>query len=201
MIIKLISDYAVGLMVIANIIFIYFYFMQLRETKKAIIYTKFIGTDKNTGDKKNGNSKQEILELLPELLFIENRSKNKVENFRINGTLYFNNGKQKLPVDKVEFINPYERILISKTIFESIVKNHGKLFKKTKNNTIPIKTLKIKLSLVYKWNYFHKQRDLYEIEWRSLGDCPDLKVHPQITSYNKRGKFYVEKIEGNKINE
>lgn len=195
MIFEQITIYATLLIASANIIIIYFYFMQLRETKKPIILTKFISAEKGNG------SKQEIMEKLPQYLFVENNSKNKIENLKIKGVFYFK--EKKFTINKkVSYVNPFERIKILIRLGD-LIEKYPNLFEEYKTKRegsevilkIPKETLKIRFELIFKWKLFYKQKDYYEIEWLSKKSCPDLKYHPNIHSWNKRGEHYVEKIE------
>jgi len=170
--------------------------MQLRETKKAVIYTKFL-----RGEKKWG-SREEIMEQIPQNLFIENKSKNKINNLQVKGNFSFNNKNFSIS-HRIKYLNPYERVMILIRLGD-IMDKFPKLFEEHKFNDkkgkiisylkIPKETLKIKFNLIYRWGWFNKQEDSYEIEWLSLKSSPNLKDHPRINSWNKRGKYYIEKI-------
>ena len=180
----------------ANIIFIVFYYLQLRESRKAIIITKFLS------ERKEGDSKEEILEILPQYLYVENISKNKIKKLRVNGTFLFDN--KRLTIEKkLDYLNPHERgkilirlgDLIDK--FPDLFKEYEYKNKKGKTLSylkIPKKTLKVKFKITFRWGLINKQNDEYELEWLSKDNCPDLKYHPRITSINKRNGIAMEKV-------
>ncbi|MFA7708349.1 MAG: hypothetical protein WCX73_05350 [Candidatus Pacearchaeota archaeon] len=178
----------------ANLVFIYFYFMQLRESKKAVIMTKFIGAERGNG------SKQEIMENLPQYLYVENISKNKLKNLTIIGTFYFNKKEYKFSKE-ITYLNPHERAKILIRLGDLIDK-YPELFEELKDKRegslvylkIPKENLNITFKILFKWSLFNKQEDEYFIEWLSKKSCPDLKYHPKIMSWNKRNNVYMEKI-------
>lgn len=183
---------------LANIIFIIFYYLQLRETKKPVLSTKFIGAEKDNG------SRQEILEHLPQYLYLDNLSNNKIKNLIVKGAFSF--GKNKFNIlRKIDYINPYERVQVL-IRFGDIIDKYPDLFEEKKDKRsdtltylkIPKETLQIKFNLNFKWGLFNRQKDVYEIEWLSLKSCPELKYHPRIACWNKRNDCYIQKLEVSK---
>jgi hypothetical protein len=179
---------------VANLIVILFYYLQLRESKKAIIVTKFIGAEKGNG------SKQEIIENLPQYLYVENISKNKVKGLEVIGTFCFDKRKYVFS-RRIDYLNPHERAKILIRMGDLIDK-YPNLFEEYKDKRedslvylkIPKETLNITFKILFKWSLFNKQRDEYKIEWLSKKNCPDLKYHPNIHSWNRRNDIYMEKI-------
>jgi len=186
--------YATLAIAMANVILIAFYYLQLRESKKAIIVTKFMGAEKDNG------SKEEILEQLPQYLYVENISNNAIRNLTISGVLNFGKGKVTIK-RKLSYLNPHERAKILIRLGD-IIDKYPKLFEEHEEKRqgtkvflkIPKETLNIKFSILFKWNILNKQKDDYFIEWLSKKNCPDLKYHPRINSWNRRNDIYVEKI-------
>lgn len=186
----------------ANILIIYFYYMQLRETRTGVISSKFMDYEKKSEEI------QAIVENSPFYFYITNESNKIIKKLKVNAKVVLENkekqilGKKSFKNLKIDYINPCERIKshlfrlgeFSKyfpDLFEEHSVNNGKrLF------TAPKKKLILKLSLVFKWGGFpnYKQRDYYEIEWESPYELKSKENHPVIKSYNRRNGFYVEKL-------
>ena len=183
-----------AIMALANLFFIYFYFMQLRETKKAVIITNFVGAEKGNG------SKQEIMENLPQYLHVENISNNKVSSLKVICTFQFDN-KTFVTKKTIDYLNPHERAKILIRLGD-LIEKYPELFEEYKDKReeslvylkIPKETLNIKFKILFKWRLFNHQKDEYFIEWLSKKSCPELKYHPRIASWNRRNDVYMEKI-------
>ena len=191
------------IIVFANLCFAYVYFSQLRQSKRGIIFTKFMSYEKE------GNKQQSIREDDPFYFYIENKSQNIIQNLKVNIKIILIDkekkiiGKKRLNSLKIDYINPCERIktfLFRLGKFEEIF---PELFKKIisknkKQETLtPKGNLKIKLYLEFKWGGLikYKQKDFYEIEWMDTQRFQSFKHHPPIRSFNVRNDFAVEKIE------
>ena len=191
------------MIVSANLCFAYVYFSQLRQSKRGIIFTKFMSYEKES------SNQQEIRENNPFYFYIENKSQNIIRNLKINIKIILINkekkiiGKKMLKPLKIDYINPCERIKTFLFRLGKFEKIFPELFEKViskdkKQETLtPKSNFKIKLYLEFKWGGLikYKQKDFYEIEWMNTQRFLPFKHHPPINSFNMRNGFAVEKIE------
>ena len=188
-----------GILVLANITFIYFYYMQLHESRRAILQTRLTS---NIGF---GGTKSHVLEKSPQYLLVENISKNIARGIHIKSRLFYGHEPELIMDKKIPYLNPGETVIIPLQL-GTLIEHHPELFEKKNDErgdlktelTIPKKTLKMTMYLKLKWRYFYGQKDSYYIEWGSFENYPNLKAHPMILSWNKRDGIYIRKPEHNK---
>ncbi|MCK5630002.1 MAG: hypothetical protein KAI26_05265 [Nanoarchaeota archaeon] len=194
--------YSDSIIAIANIILIVFVFTQLRDSRKPLLFTKYIHENKEPKDRQN------ILEDNPYYFTVINKSKNLAKNIEIKYN--FKSKECNLSgTEKISYLGPEEatRILLS---CGCLIKEYPELFDEKKEgdryNTIPKKNLKLKLDFEIKYNpvfaslFCYKTKDSYEIVWGSMESYPRFKDHPRISCWNKRdGKYYIDKLEGESI--
>lgn len=202
MAIENILTYANIVLVVINMVFIIFYYLQLRETKKAVIHTKFMNYNKRS------NKKQNVAEKDPFYFYVTNESDRLADNFAISAKAVLTNKEKKIIGEKefkqlkLDYINPHERIQTFLFRLGDFAKYFPELFEehsveKGKRFFIaPKEKLVIKLYLTFKWGsgYKYKQKDYYEINWESPNELKTIENHPIVRSINKRNGFLVEKL-------
>lgn len=180
----------------ANVFFIYFYFMQLRESKKAVLHVKLVHYNKIR------YGAQKVLERSPEHLVIDNRSNNRANQIKVNGIIHFKNRAIRVINQCLKYLNPYEGVVIL-VDFKQVIDSFPGLFQQIESEengakticTIPKETIYLTLDVSIKWRPFYSQRDSYYIEWGSLKSYPNIKNHPMINSWNKRDNQYILKLD------
>ncbi len=189
------------LMVIANIIFVCFYFMQWRESKRPILYTNLL-SHKIVVDSEQGiESKPCILEDCSQgaYLIVSNKSKHVAENITIDYTLKLQN--EEIPKNrKLSHLNPKEstKVLVTFNELYDIPKD---IFEKVKVGDIeyklPKQTLKFELYVNITFGYWplrYSIKDSYYIEWLGSNSLPTPRV--DIRSWNRRDKLDIYKTFG-----
>ncbi len=187
-------------LVITNIVFIYFYFSMDRQNKKAIIKTSFIGYDKWVEEQ---NDKQEVLEYNPFYLNVRNISKNQINNLKLNIKFFYNGDIIKEKEEKLDYLNPYEKVtfnIIPFNFLKEKFKDKIKELEIKKGETLiivksPTEKLEFEAEFIFKWNYFFKQKDSYKLTWRGFGGREDIEdyMKSSMSSYNIRNGKYVYK--------
>lgn len=190
------------LITLANLILIVFNFSQWRQSKKPIIYTKFLSYDKAISSKAGIESKSDVLEDCSKgsYLVISNESEHNIaENVKINYSLKVPNHPAILLTKSLPYLNPKEATKILVT-FNEIVEQHKELFDvvkpvKVAEYTLPKTTMNIELKVNVTfgtWPLRHSIEDTYQIEWVGLDRSPNPPV--QIHAWNKRNDLYIYKL-------
>jgi len=199
-ILNLLVNYSNVIIAIFNIIFIFFIFLQFRDSRKPLIVTKTISKNKEVTDR------PDVLEAGTLYLAITNDSNNIAKDINIEYQFKFNGHSILKKETMLSHLNPKEatRFLLKR---EDILKKYPDLFEEiTKGNTtkiIPKKTLKIDLIVTIHYNPLfgflqkYKLEDNYVIEWGSCENYPNFDDHIVLNCWNKRnGEFYIYKTGG-----
>ncbi len=191
------------IILIANVILVCLIFAQFRRQMRPIITTKIINYEKML---KNGaKAIPQILERGHRglYLYVNNISDNLAVKMKINYEFLLDNEKLIEVTENIDYLNPNEATYM--IIRDGkIIEKHPDLFEEiTEGQTtkkIPKKTMNLSLNICVLYNPIlgrflpHKTKDSYEIRWGSLEEFPELKYHPHIDYWNRRGNLYIEKI-------
>lgn len=187
------------LLIVVNLIVIIFYFLQWRESKRPILYIKFLGYNSVVNTETNVESKPSVLEDCSHgsYLIVSNESKQIATNIKINYVFKFQG--EKIPkTEQISYLNPKEatKILV---ILNEIKNNNKDLFEIIDDGVtkieLPKETMKIDLDVKVSFGYWplkHSIEDSYYIEWTGLNCLPKALI--TISSWNKRNNHYVYKL-------
>lgn len=183
--------------IIASISII-FTFFNYRLIRRGVIKTDFIGYEKNLLDKEK---KQEILEINPFYLYLNNLSKFVLKNIKVKVYFVVKNKIIHSEIYNLDYLNPKEKVSFNishKNFREKLSEEFEEIEIGDRIFVTPKKNFKFQIKFQIKWDWFFKQKDLYEIEWRSYNDCKfeTLKNYLEynIISYNKRDGHYIYKV-------
>jgi len=196
---EIILQFSTIIVAIANIILVFFVFLQIRDLRKPIILTKILTREQDVEEK------PDVLVSDYPYLVIINCSNNVAKKFNISYRFSIK-GHPTIHVNEpfLHHLNPKEAIKIVlkrqaireayPDLFESV--SEGKI-----TLLIPKETLRINLDVKIEYNPVFLSRfgylieDNYFIEWDSLKSFPQFKDHPRFDCWNKRnGEYYIYKL-------
>jgi hypothetical protein len=196
------GDYANVIIAAANLILIFFVFIQIRDTRKPVVSINVLSRGKEPTDR------QLVLESGELYVIISNSSKNIARNMDIN--CKFKVGNEFITVNddhkKLDYLNCGETarfiLSVSKIIekcpelFENIVEENTTI-------TTPKKAIKMNLRIKVCYNPifydFGKYNvvDDYYVEWQPVTKVKDNDNFLPLNCWNLRNKnFYINKING-----
>ena len=195
---QLFSDYANTIVAIVNIILVIFVLIQIRDSRKPVIFTRILSRDQGI------ENKPDVLVTDTHYLTILNRSKNLARSLDISYQFTFNGQSVDVHEKKLHHLNPDEatKVVLKlqkirelyPVLFEDATE--GKITKR-----IPKETLRIDLTVKVQYNplllslFGQTIEDNYYIEWGSLRSFPEFEKHPVIFCWNKRdGEYYIYKL-------
>ncbi len=187
-------------LVLANLVLIYFVFRQVRLAYKPLITTAVISGEKA---RKDVFIRPDVLESGVLYLVVSNISKNTASNMKIRCEISLKGKDEKLDEEDkaLDYLNPGETTAEPMYFAKNLLDKRADLFEKKVTAEraelmIPKETLWLILNVTVTYGFRlwkHKVRDSYEVEWGSLKSYPNIKDHPILWSWNKRGRQYIYK--------
>jgi len=193
-------DYSSVIIAIVNVILVIFVLIQIRDSRKPVIFTKLL-TRKQEVEEKPGV----LVSDFPYLAII-NGSDNIAKKLSISyqftvkeHTIHVNEPflHHLNPNEATKFVLKIQAIRHAyPDLFDSVSEGNKTLF-------IPKETLRINLDVKIGYNpvvlsgFGYQIKDNYYIEWGSLTSYPQFKDHPRFDCWNKRdGEYYIYKLSG-----
>jgi len=194
----IIEKFSTIIVAIVNIILVIIVLIQIRDSRKPVIFTKILTRDQDV------EVKPDVLVTDTQYLTILNRSNNLAKSLDISYSFTFNGISIDVHEKKLHHLNPEEatKILLK---LKNIHEQHPELFEDITegkiSKKIPKETIRIHLRVKILYNplvlqlFCQKIEDDYEIEWGSLKSFPEFEKHPVIFCENKRDEeYYIHKL-------
>lgn len=193
-----IEKFSTVIVAVANIILVIFVLIQIRDSRKPVIFTKILSREQEIDDR------PEVLFTYTRYLTVLNRSRNLAKSLDISYQFSFNGRTIDVQEGKLSHLNPDEAtkiVLKMQKIRESYPDSFKAITEGKITKSIPKETLKIDLKVKVRFNPLFLSlfgqiiEDNYYIEWGSLQSFPEFEKHPIIFCWNKRdGEYYIYKL-------
>ncbi|MCK4926872.1 MAG: hypothetical protein KAS11_00255 [Candidatus Aenigmarchaeota archaeon] len=184
---------------VANLILIFFVYIQIRDTRKPELITKIIPRDKDITDK------AEVLEEGTLYLSEKGKLKNIAKNIKIKYIFQLKKHEIIVKENKLSHLNSNEGIkflLKTKKIMDGYPELFEEKIKGDYTKKMPKESLKINLVIKISYNPIfsilgrYNIEDNYEIEWGSIINYPRFEDHPRFMCWNKRSEnYYIYKTD------